>query len=223
MKKRVTLLLLAGLLISTLGFAQSNKDLFFVFLNTNPDKEQISKKKINKLQEEHLENITRLSNEGIMRAAGPLDGGGGILILQTESIEKAKEILQTDPAIAASRFVVEVYPFTITNGILPGAEKPYDMVTYQMVRLTPNKDVEFDINKINYTNRLFMGDLDNIDHKLIVHGWLGSEMENGSVLIMDATDTQSAAYAIDRHPAVLSDELKYTITPIFIAKGTFGE
>lgn len=51
----------------------------------------------------HMQNINRLVEEDILIVAGPFDSNElsyrGIFILDVDSIEKAKEILQTDPAI----------------------------------------------------------------------------------------------------------------------------
>lgn len=50
-----------------------------------------------------MQNINRLVEEDILIVAGPFDSNElsyrGIFILDVDSIEKAKEILQTDPAI----------------------------------------------------------------------------------------------------------------------------
>lgn len=51
----------------------------------------------------HMQNIKRLVEEGILIVAGPFDSNElsyrGIFILDVDSIEKAGELLQTDPAI----------------------------------------------------------------------------------------------------------------------------
>lgn len=223
MIKKLSLPILTILLFASTSFSQTNADLFFVFLNNNPNKEQLSENKVEELQKKHMDNISALSKEGHLFAAGPLDGGGGIFILHADDIEQARALLRTDPAIEANRFNIEIYPFNITNGNMIGAKKPYEMVTYQLVRLFPNTATDFDINRINYTNRLFMSDLDNKYDKLVVHGWFGEQMGDGSVLIMKATDKQDAINTLEEHPAVISGDLEFTVTPLYIAKGTFGE
>lgn len=51
----------------------------------------------------HMQNIKSLVDEGKLIVAGPFDSNElsyrGLFILDVESIEKAKELLQTDPAI----------------------------------------------------------------------------------------------------------------------------
>ena len=136
--------------------AQPNNRLFFVFLNTNPDKPVISEEKKESLQAQHLGNLDNLADQGILKAAGPFDGGGGLLILQAETEAEAWEIVNTDPAVKADRFKVEVLPFALNGNQLCGAKEPYEMVTYQFVRLI--SDVEFfgDIKKMVHDDRFFM-------------------------------------------------------------------
>lgn len=81
----------------------------FVFLNTNPDRAELPKEQVDSLQAGHLANINRLVKEQKMIAAGPFYTGGGIFIFDT-NLEDTKAVLDSDPAIAAGRFRLEVYP-----------------------------------------------------------------------------------------------------------------
>ncbi|MDQ2177962.1 YciI family protein [Marinifilum sp. D714] len=67
-----------------------------------------------KLQKAHLENIERLAEEGKLVLAGPFFDDGeirGIYIFNVESIEEAKALTETDPAIKAGRLVMELHPW----------------------------------------------------------------------------------------------------------------
>jgi uncharacterized protein YciI len=67
-----------------------------------------------KLQKAHLNNITRLANEGKLIVAGPfLDNQEirGIFIFNVESIEEAKALTETDPAIKAGTLVMDLHPW----------------------------------------------------------------------------------------------------------------
>lgn len=63
----------------------------------------------------HLENISRLADEGKLIVAGPFGKNDlnyrGLFILTTPSTEVALALLQTDPAIAAGVFDIEVLPW----------------------------------------------------------------------------------------------------------------
>jgi uncharacterized protein YciI len=63
----------------------------------------------------HLDNITRLADEGKLIVAGPFGKNGlnyrGLFVLTTPSTEEALALLKTDPAIAAGVFDIDVLPW----------------------------------------------------------------------------------------------------------------
>ncbi len=68
-----------------------------------------------KLMRGHLDNISRLADEGKLIVAGPFGKNDlnyrGLFILTTASTEEALALLKTDPAIAAGVFDIEVLPW----------------------------------------------------------------------------------------------------------------
>ena len=95
------------------GDAYGMKPYFLVILktgtNTTADKELIGKS-----FRGHLDNINRLVAEGKMVVAGPLGRNDrqcrGIFILdRIKTIDEAKELLRTDPAIAAELLDFEIH------------------------------------------------------------------------------------------------------------------
>ena len=85
------------------------KQYIFVVLKTDKTKIE-DKQKISELQNGHLKNIMRLANEGKLVLAGPFIEGGemrGLYIFDVKTIEEAKELVKTDPAINAGIFAVE--------------------------------------------------------------------------------------------------------------------
>jgi len=89
------------------------KSYYFVILktgtNNTTDKEHISES-----FRGHLDNITRLVNEGKLIVAGPLgkneNNYRGIFILNNlKSIEEAVDLLQTDPAIKNGLLDYEIF------------------------------------------------------------------------------------------------------------------
>ncbi|NUN08124.1 MAG: hypothetical protein HUU54_03015 [Ignavibacteriaceae bacterium] len=72
------------------------------------------------IQKGHMENITRLSNEGKLILAGPfMDGKDlrGIFVMKTASLEEAEALCNTDPAVIAGRLKVEIKPWYSAKGI----------------------------------------------------------------------------------------------------------
>lgn len=80
------------------------------FLKSGKEK-TASAEESNALQMEHLKNIIRLSNEGKLLLAGPfMDNGDirGIYVFDVKTIEEAKELTSTDPAIKAGVLEMEL-------------------------------------------------------------------------------------------------------------------
>ena len=83
------------------------------FLKAGPNRSRDSVEAM-KLQRAHLDNISRLAEEGKLSLAGPfLDGGElrGIYVFNVETIEEAKALTETDPAIQAGSLVMELHPW----------------------------------------------------------------------------------------------------------------
>lgn len=135
--KRVLFLLA---LLAIYSSVHAKDSYFFVFLNTNPQAEKLDSAISSDLQSRHLANITRLYKLGFIKAAGPFERGGGLFIYKATSLKEVKDSLQTDPAIAANRYILETYPMTILEGKLCDVGDSYDMVTYPTVRLLAKKD-----------------------------------------------------------------------------------
>ena len=73
-----------------------------------------------KLQEAHLANINRLASTGKLVLAGPFMDGGtlrGMFVFLVDSLEEAKVLCDTDPAVQAGRLVVELHPWYSAKGI----------------------------------------------------------------------------------------------------------
>lgn len=67
-----------------------------------------------RLQRAHLDNIGRLADAGKIALAGPfLDNGDlrGIYIFNVETVEEARQLTATDPAIKAGSLVMKLRPW----------------------------------------------------------------------------------------------------------------
>lgn len=77
--------------------------------NRTTDKEEAAK-----LQRAHMDNITRMAEEGVLVLAGPfMDDGDtrGIYIFAVETLEEAEKLTSSDPAIQAGSLVMELHPW----------------------------------------------------------------------------------------------------------------
>lgn len=201
--------------------AQTNNNLYFVFLNSNPDKEVLSDEKAEVVQAAHMQNIDKLAEEGKLFAAGPFDGGGGMFILHAESLEEAKSFLQTDPAVQANRFITEVFPFQLAHGDICGAKEPYEMVSYQMIRFTNHAKDGEDENQVRYDTRIFMAETSAKKKNIIAQGYFNNQT-NG-IVIFNVETTSEAEKIFKKHPSVKSGLMTYEVKTLWIAKGTFCE
>ena len=74
------------------------------------------------LQKAHLANIKRLAEMKKLVVAGPFGDDTtlrGIFVFKVASIDEAKALAETDPAVQAGRLVIEMHPWLVPEGILP--------------------------------------------------------------------------------------------------------
>ena len=89
------------------------KQYVMAFLKTGPNRDQDSATAA-QIQNAHLENIGRMAENGDLLLAGPfLDNSDiqGIYIFNVSSLEEAKKLSESDPAIKAGRLVMELKPW----------------------------------------------------------------------------------------------------------------
>lgn len=89
------------------------KKYIFAFLKAGPNRDQ-DEEEAAELQSAHLSNIRRLAEEGKLILAGPFMDEGevrGIYIFDVRTIEEARKLTETDPAIQAGRLEMELRPW----------------------------------------------------------------------------------------------------------------
>ena len=95
---------------------------YFAFLLRGPEWTPEQTPELERLQEAHLANIRRLAETGKLVIAGPFSDGGtlrGVFVFKTETLEEAKALADTDPAVQARRLVLEFHPWLVPAGALP--------------------------------------------------------------------------------------------------------
>ena len=96
------------------------KKYVIAFLKSGPNRTK-DKVKATELQKAHRSNISRLAKEGKLVLAGPfLDNGElrGIYIFNVSSLEEAKELTNSDPAIQAGSLEMELKEWYGTAGLI---------------------------------------------------------------------------------------------------------
>jgi uncharacterized protein YciI len=83
------------------------------FLKTGPNK-SLSADSSKKIQAAHLQNIKNLASQGKLVVAGPFMDETeleGIFILNVTTVEEAKTLVNTDPAVKASVLIMDLHPW----------------------------------------------------------------------------------------------------------------
>jgi uncharacterized protein YciI len=87
---------------------------FFVMIKTGPKPDFDSAQKAG-LFKGHMANINKLYYDGILKVAGPFGKNDftwrGIFIFDCKTKEEAEKMAQSDPAVAAGLFAVDIVPW----------------------------------------------------------------------------------------------------------------
>ena len=90
------------------------KNYVFCILKTGTNTKATTEEK-KKYFEGHMENINRLAKEGKLVVAGPFMKNdrnySGIFIFNCKTVEEAQKLVETDPAVQAKIFEVELTPW----------------------------------------------------------------------------------------------------------------
>lgn len=212
------LLILAFALQMISAFAQ-DKTYTIVFLNKKADSEKVDEQTTRSLMEGHMANIRRLADEGKLLAAGPFDGGGGLFIFNTTSMEQAESWVNTDPAVQAKRWKVEILPYTPRIGSVCPVSGAIEMVSYTFVRFSAVVD------------KFTAGNYPNIirQHEAFVKQTMEAEQivteaifgpNEGGILVLKG---ELPADAFVNDPGVQQGLLEVQIKKLYIAKSSFCE
>jgi uncharacterized protein YciI len=191
----------------------------FVFLNKKADAEVITPEQSKNIMEGHMANINRLAQEGKLISAGPFDGGGGIFILNTTSVEEARSWLDTDPGVQAKRWNIEIFAYTPRIGSACAVKEPYEMTNYTFIRFDAavSKPTAATAPVIMKKHDDYIKQLASSGN-VITEGIFGTG--DSGILVMKG-DVQKELFESD--PGVQEDLIQFQIKKLFIAKGAFCE
>lgn len=191
----------------------------FVFLNQKADATELPQEQVDKLMEGHMANITRLAREGKLISAGPFDGGGGIFIFKSKSVEEVKDWLSTDPGVRANRWNIEILPYQPRYGSACAVSEPYEMVSYHFVRYVANltkytiQDAPITFTKHDdYLKKVIQ------TGNVIAEGVFGDR--EGGILVLKG---ELQKEVIENDPSVNEGLFEIQFKKLYIARGAFCE
>jgi uncharacterized protein YciI len=215
---RITFLIVLLACSITEASAQQKK-YTIVFLHKKNDAEKLSDEASNKIMEGHMANINRLAKEGKLVAAGPFEGGGGIFILNTTSIEEANGWLSSDPGVQAKRWDIELLPYIPKIGSVCKVNEPYEMTQYSFIRFDAivSKFTAPTFPQIIKKHNDYIAELAATGN--VVTSAVFSDTDGG-VLIMRGDVTKDV---FESDPGVQEGLMELVIKKLYIAKGSFCE
>lgn len=191
-------------------WAQESK--VFVFLNSKKDKQKISEDSTAELMKQHLANIEQMVADGKLLVAGPFEAGGGIFIFNTSNVSLTKKWLQSDPAISANRWDLEVFNINFSKGDACLAAEPYEMVTYNLLR-------------VHYINDIANYKMNNFN----AQGWQDAAKSNSVMAIGRFPQFDGGIVVYSGEPEskwqdkFSTDQVSFDIKKVWVAKGSFCE
>ncbi|MBI9034404.1 MAG: hypothetical protein JEZ03_08035 [Bacteroidales bacterium] len=193
---------------------------YFIFLNTNPDKEELSEERVNELHGQHLANIDRLYKEGVITAVGPFVGGGGIFIIHAPDEETVWKHLKTDPAIRANRFNMEVHPMIIKSGKIYKIGDVYEMKQFAFARFKFEKPKNLPLKK-DYTKDKHLKYMQStsVADSLVLTSYFEDTRE--LVMIFNISDNMKLEEVLKSHPLSKDQLMTYELKRLWIAKESF--
>jgi uncharacterized protein YciI len=102
--------------------AQKTITAYLTFLTRGPKWTPEQTPAVVELQKAHIANIQRLAAMKKLVVAGPFGDGGnlaGIFVFRVDSLEEARALTATDPAVQAGRLAFDIHPWLVPEGALP--------------------------------------------------------------------------------------------------------
>lgn len=100
------------------GFMELEKH-YFGFLVRPASAPKLDAEESKRIQEGHMANLNRMASLGILKSAGPFDGGKryrGVVIFRGADPERIQREVGEDPAVKAGLLKLQLYPWWTSRG-----------------------------------------------------------------------------------------------------------
>ena len=202
------------------GFSQQDESGSYIVAFLTPIKnEDLSAQEIQVIENNHLRNIGRLSEDGLIANAGPFEGAGEFIIFNSKTLKETESILEMDPAVKNGLLEIEILSLQIRTGSICDPLIPYEMKTYTFVRFLPtNQIASYKTNTSFDMNRLHQGHLNKLvfSEDVLMEGLFSGN--DGGILIYKGNTLDNR---ISEDPAIKEGYLKADFQTIWLNKGSF--
>ena len=90
----------------------ANREFVIMLKPPRPNFNETSTERENAVIAEHFEYLKHQLSKGILKLAGRCDDATfGLVILETDSLETATQIMHDDPAVKAGVFSAQIWPY----------------------------------------------------------------------------------------------------------------
>ncbi len=221
------------LCIATLPTHAKTKQLYWVFLNSGAKRNEVvktlSKEALEKMQSDHVGNLGRLAEKGILLAAGPLGGSGitrGIVVLTLDTPEQIKEAFIPDPFVQNGILEVQTFPLITAHNEIHKPDMPVRMVQHTLgvvvkgehwtpLDETPDTDTLPDLLPTLQTLQR--------KHELALYGTLLGGGEQLGILLFRSENTAAIQAELSKDPAVREGRVRIDLRPQYQAAGVFRD
>lgn len=218
--KAILLLIAMIVLINLPSRSQSQDKKSYVLVFLSPvSNERISVEEAQVIENNHLRNIGRLSESGVLANAGPFEGGGELMVLNTNTRNDTEALLNKDPAIQNGLLKMEILSMEFRQGGICSPEIPYEMQTFSFVRYSPTNQIasykanaDFDMRSTHQNYIDYLSSTGNILVEGIFPG------NDGGIIIYEG---HSLDDKIEDDPAIKQGYLKAEIKTIWLNVGSF--
>jgi uncharacterized protein YciI len=186
-----------------------------------------------RIQEGHLANITRLADEGKLAMAGPLEAAKGsdlrgVFVFKVASIEEARALTASDPAVKAGRLVIDLYSFLGTSGLgtryLAAKAKGTvgELTRYQLVLMKDGP--RYDPKQLNENSQLglarraWMRGMAEQNPLLLAGPFSGQGSYRG-LLVLGLASPEQASTVVSEDPLVKTERMAFEAHTWWVAKG----
>jgi uncharacterized protein YciI len=205
--------------------AQYKMTTFYLCLLVTPASPARPPADMAQLQLDHLANLRRIMEGGKGVIAGPVDGEGrlrGILVLRVDSVDEARAMVDTDPAVKAGQLAVEVHPWFAADGIMKPLFNPAELSTYYFGFLKNGQG--WTAEKTPETEKIQEGHMAHLSAsgksgKLVIAGPLGDDGDIRGILVYKTASVDEARSIAEADPAVKAGRLRVELHKWFVTKG----